>query len=159
MRRIASVWLTVVLLAAGRVAPVVAQEDEDQVRAVVQGLFDAMRTADSAAVRDLFHPDLQAMATSGERAGQPAVGFGEIDGFVRAVGEAEPGALDERIGPPDMRIDDHLATVVTPYAFYYNGNLSHCGVDVFLIARAGEEWRIVGLADTRRKDGCEEWLK
>jgi hypothetical protein len=58
-----------------------------------------------------------------------------------------------------MRIDDNLATVVTPYAFYHNGNLSHCGVNVFQIARVGDEWKIVGLADTRRRQGCEEWLK
>jgi hypothetical protein len=35
----------------------------------------------------------------------------------------------------------------------------HCGVNVFLIARVGEAWQIVGLADTRRQQGCEEWLK
>ena len=159
MRRSAIVLLAAGLSVVGKVAPVSAQSDEDQVRAVVQALFDAMRAADSAAVRGLFHPDLERMATSGERGGEAGVAFGEIDGFVKAVGGAEPGAFDERIGPPDIRIDDHLATVVTPYVFYHNGNLSHCGVDVFLIARVGEVWRIVGLADTRRGDGCEEWLK
>jgi hypothetical protein len=44
-------------------------------------------------------------------------------------------------------------------AFYLNGQLSHCGVNVFQIARVVDEWEIVGLADTRRRDGCEEWLK
>jgi len=159
MKRTAMAMLAVGLLVIGKVGPAAAQSDEDQVRAVVQELFDAMRAADSTAVRGLFHPDLKRMATSGERDGKAGVAFGEIDGFVKAVGEAEPGAFDERIGPPDIRIDDHLATVVSPYAFYYNGNLSHCGVDVFLIARVGDAWRIVGLADTRRRDGCEEWLK
>jgi hypothetical protein len=136
-----------------------AQEEPDEVRAVVGALFDAMRQADSAAVRGLFHPQMQQMASSGESSGVPSVGFGEVGRFVQMVGAAEPGALDERIGPPEIRIDDHLATVFTPYAFYYNGNLSHCGVNVFLLARVGEDWRIVGLADTRRRQGCEEWLK
>ena len=27
------------------------------------------------------------------------------------------------------------------------------------IARSGDEWRIVGLIDTRRRAGCEEWLQ
>jgi len=159
MRRIAIVVLAAGLVFAGRAQPIAAQSEEDSVRAVVQALFDAMREADSSAVRSLFHPELQQMASSGMRAGQPAVAFGDIDAFVKAVGEAEPGSLDERIGPPEIRIDDQLATVTTPYAFHYNGNLSHCGVDVFLIARVGDDWRIVGLADTRRRDGCEEWLK
>ncbi len=135
-----------------------AQEVEEEVRAVVDALFDAMRAADSAAVRELFHPEMEKMASSGARDGVAGVGFGAIEGFVQTVGSAQPGAFDEKIGPAEIRIDDHLATVFTPYAFHYNGNLSHCGVNVFLIARVGEDWKIVGLADTRRREGCEEWL-
>lgn len=159
MRRIAIVTLVVGMLFGGFVRPAVAQTAEDEVRAVVDALFDAMRTSDSATVRELFHPEMDKMASSGVRDGVAGVGFGAISAFVEAVGGAEPGALDEKIGPAEIRIDDNLATVFTPYAFHYNGNLSHCGVNVFLIAKQGEDWRIVGLADTRRRQGCEEWLK
>jgi hypothetical protein len=159
MRRIAIVTAVVGMLFGGFARPVVAQTAEDEVRAVVDALFDAMRASDSAAVRELFHPEMDKMASSGVRDGVAGVGFGAISGFVEAVGGAEPGAFDEKIGPAEIRIDDNLATVFTPYAFHYNGNLSHCGVNVFLIARVGEDWRIVGLADTRRRQGCEEWLK
>jgi Putative lumazine-binding len=159
MKRIAIVTILAGSIFGGIAAPVAAQTTEDEVEAVVDALFDGMRAADSAAVRGLFHPEMVNMASSGERDGIGGVEFGDIDGFVRAVGGAEPGAFDERIGPAEIRIDDNLATVFTPYTFYYNGNLSHCGVDVFLLARVGEDWRIVGLADTRRQQGCEEWLK
>ena len=159
MRRIALLTLVVGLLFGGSTTRARAQDAEDEVRAVVDGLFDAMRAADSAAVRALFHPELGKMASSGTRDGAAGVGFGDIEAFVQAVGGAEPGAFDEQIGPAEIRVDDNLATVFTPYAFHYNGNLSHCGVNVFLIARVGEDWQIVGLADTRRRQGCEEWLK
>ena len=159
MRRIAIVTLVAGMLFGGITTPAAGQSAEDEVRAVVDDLFDAMRAADSAAVRKLFHPEMDKMASSGVRDGMAAVGFGAIDGFAKAVGEAGPGAFDEKIGPAEIRIDDNLATVFTPYAFHYNGNLSHCGVNVFLIARVGETWQIVGLADTRRSQGCEEWLK
>ena len=159
MRRIAIVTAVVGMLFGGFARPVVAQTAEDEVRAVVDALFDAMRASDSAAVRELFHPEMDKMASSGVRDGVAGVGFVAISGFVEAVGGAEPGAFDEKIGPAEIRIDDNLATVFTPYAFHYNGNLSHCGVNVFLIARVGEDWRIVGLADTRRRQASEEWLK
>ena len=159
MRRIAIVTLVAGMFLGGFATPTMAQSAEEEVQAVVDALFDAMRAADSAAVRELFHPEMGKMASSGDRDGVAGVGFGAISGFVEAVGGAEPGAFDEKIGPAEIRIDDNLATVFTPYAFHYNGNLSHCGVNVFLIARVGENWRIVGLADTRRKQGCEEWLK
>ena len=159
MRRIAIVTLVAGMFLGGFATPTMAQSAEEEVQAVVDALFDAMRAADSAAVRELFHPEMGKMASSGDRDGVAGVGFGAISGFVEAVGGAEPGAFDEKIGPAEIRIDDNLATVFTPYAFHYNGNLSHCGVNVFLIARVCEDWRIVGLADTRRKQGCEEWLK
>ncbi len=154
----ALVAATLALPAGGR-AQEIGDGERDRVMAVVDGLFDAMRAADSATVRALFHPELQRMASSGVREGTPAIMFGDLEGFARAVGGAAPGDLDERIGPAEVRIDDYLATVFTPYAFHYKGQLSHCGVNVFLIARTGADWKIVGLADTRRRDGCEEWLK
>jgi len=159
MTRWAIVALTLAATFGGPVKAAGAQEAEEEVRAVVDALFDGMRAADSAAVRKVFHPEMATMASSGSRDGIAGVGFGSIDGFVEAVGGAEPGAFDEKIGPAEIRIEDNLATVFTPYAFHYNGNLSHCGVNVFLIARVGDDWRIVGLADTRRRQGCEEWLK
>ena len=159
MRRIAVVTLVAGLLCGGVSTPATAQNAEDEVQAVVDALFDAMRAADSAAVRLLFHPEMETMASSGARDGVAGVRFGAIEGFIEQVGAAEPGAFDEKIGPAEIRIDDNLATVFTPYAFHYNGNLSHCGVNVFLIARVGDDWRIVGLADTRRRQECEEWLK
>lgn len=159
MKRIAMAGLLAGLLAGGWASPASGQEAKQEVLALVNGLFDAMREADSATVRSAFHPELAKMASSGSRAGTPGVGFGDLESFVEAVGSVEPGAFDERIGEADIRIDDNLATVFTPYTFHHNGNLSHCGVNVFLVARDGETWKIVGLADTRRREGCEEWLK
>lgn len=136
-----------------------AQDAEGEVAGVVDALFEAMREADSAKVRSLFHPELERIGSSGFRDSTPVVRFGTIESFIESVGSHQPGELDERIGEPSIRIDDALATVFTPYQLYYKGHLSHCGVNVFQIARSGDEWRIVGLIDTRRRAGCEEWLQ
>lgn len=159
MKQILMGWAVAGLWLGAAANPAPAQEAESDVMAVVEGLFDAMRAADSAAVRAFFHPELERIGSSATRGGVAGVAYGRVDDFVHAVGGAEPGAFDERIGPSDVRIEDNLATVFTPYAFYFNGDLSHCGVNVFLIARQGEGWTIVGLVDTRRREGCEEWLK
>ncbi len=132
---------------------------EAQVMDVVNELFVAMRAADSATVRTLFHPELEKMASSFlQRDGTPVARFGDLEGFANSVGSAAPGDFDERLGPAEIHVHDNLATVFTPYAFYLKEQLSHCGVNVFLIARTGDDWKIVGLADTRRRQNCEEWL-
>jgi ketosteroid isomerase-like protein len=135
-------------------------EPKTQIMQVIESLFDAMREADSATVRSLVHSDLTTMASSfRQRDGTPAVRFGDLEGFAASIGGAQPGDFDERLGEPEIVLHDNLATVFTPYAFHLKGQLSHCGVNVFLIARTGDEWKIVGLADTRRMDNCEEWLQ
>ena len=160
MGRLMMIGALLLLVAPQARAQEPSPDVEAQVMSVVNGLFDAMRAADSAAVRAAFHPDLERMASSGQQSdGVPMVMFGNLSGFAEAVGGASPGDLDERIGAADIRIDDNLATVFTPYAFYLKGQLSHCGVNVFLVARTGDDWRIIGLADTRRRQGCKEWLK
>lgn len=136
-----------------------ATEEETQTVAVVRGLFDAMRSADSARVRAAFHPEFEWMVSSGERDGSSEVRFASVERFAGLVGRSAPGSLDERIGAPAVHIYGSLATVVTPYSLYLNGQLSHCGVNVFQLARTDDGWRIVGLADTRRREGCEEWLE
>lgn len=141
------------LLAAER--PARAQTgDEEAVLSVVQRLFDGMRSADSAVVRSTFHPDAVLIGTE-DREGEPSTSIRSIDGFVRAVGGAS-GEWDERFWGWEVRVDENLASVWTEYAFYLDGEFSHCGVDAFLLARDGGDWKIVSLADTRRQEGCEE---
>lgn len=144
--------------ASPSVTPDPAMAEEAAVE-VIHGLFDAMRDSDTTAMRALFADDVAGFPSSYvNQQNTPVVRFGGLDGFLTSVAAAEPGSLDERITVRDVIVDDNLVTVITPYAFYFQGNFSHCGVDVFLIARQGEDWKIAGLADTRRRGGCEGWL-
>jgi len=165
-KRAAAAALAALLLApaglAAQTAPATPDPAEAEVAAVavITGLFDAMRASDAEAMRALFADDVSGFPTSFvNREGTPAIAFGGLDGFLESVAGAEPGSLDEQFVVRDVIVDDNLVTVVTPYTFTYQGNFSHCGVDVFLIARQGEAWKIAGLADTRRPGGCEDWLE
>ena len=141
------------LLFAGLPAALPAQQGEAEVIAVVQRLFDAMRAKDTVALRAVFHPDARLAGTGRDQQGNPVVRVNPIDGFIASIGRAT-AELDEQFWDPEVRLDDDLATVWTPYVFYVNGELSHCGVDAFQLARGGDGWTIVQIADTRRREGC-----
>lgn len=126
--------------------------------AVITELFDAMRESDAETMRGLFAEGVGGFPSSFVGPQGPTANFGGLDGFLETVAASEPGSLDEQFTVREVIVDDNLVTVVTPYTFTYQGNFSHCGVDVFLIARQGTDWKIVGLADTRRRAGCEGWL-
>jgi len=160
-------WIvTMCALVAVVVTPAVARgqapDDEDaeaQAIAVIEQLFDAIRAADSATVRSLWADGVTQFGSSytSPSAG-PTVSYTSREDFIAAIGGAEVGAWDEQIIIRDVMVDDNMVTVVTPYEFYFDGNFSHCGVDVFVIARTGDGWKIVSLVDTRRRAGCEGWL-
>ncbi|HEX9164582.1 MAG TPA: VOC family protein, partial [Gemmatimonadales bacterium] len=63
--------------------------------------------------------------------------------------------LEERIYNPEVRLDDHLATVWVEYDFLVNGAVSHCGVDSYQLVRTADGWRILQIVDTQRRTGCE----
>lgn len=155
---IAALALAVPVVGVGLApAPATAQTpDEREVLDVVERLFDGMRTADSAVVRSVFHPEARLIRT-GVRNGQPAVSISGIDGFVRAVGSATE-AWDERLIDPLVRIDGNLAAVWTEYTFHRGTEFSHCGVDAIHLVRTAEGWKIISLADTMRREGCESLL-
>lgn len=137
------------------VAPLGAQTTgSDDPAAVVRQLFDAMRAHDTATVRNVFHPDARLMSVGLDREGNQSIRTTPIDGFVSAVGGAT-AFLDERISGVEVRQDDGLATVWASYAFYADSTFSHCGVDAFQLARTADGWKIIHVADTRRREPCE----
>ena len=141
-------WLT--LTAPG----LQAQAGESEVLTVVRKLFDGMRAGDSAMVRSVFDPEARLVSTD-QRDGQPTVRVTAADAFVAAVGRPHDAVWDERIWDTEVRMDGNLASVWTKYAFYRGDQFSHCGVDAFHLVRRADGWKIVDLADTRRREGCE----
>jgi hypothetical protein len=142
----------------GRAATGTATAAQDSARrdvlAVVQQLFDGMRARDTAKMRSLFDTGATLVA-AGARGGGPGVQRMSVSQFVAAIAGAPAGRLiDERIYAPEVRIDANLATVWTEYDLYVGDQFSHCGVDAFQLARTAAGWKIVALADTRRREGC-----
>jgi hypothetical protein len=133
-----------------------AQEDEEAaVMAVVDGLFDAMRAGDSAAMRGVLHPSATG-ATAFIRDGVPTLTREEsLEGFVQAVGTPHDEVWDERIWDAEVSIDGPLAMAWMQYAFFAGDTFSHCGVNAFQLFKGEGGWKIFHVADTRRREGCE----
>ena len=131
---------------------------EREVLAVAQRLFDAMRARDTAAARAVFEPGarLQSVAT---RQGVLTVSEDSVGMFLRAIGTPNPQIFDERIANERVLIDGPYALAWMDYTFYLGDQKSHCGVDAFQMVRRPTGWRIFGLTDTRRREGCPDLPK
>ena len=150
LRRLIPVVLTAAMSWS---SPLAAQASaESEVLAVVNGVFDAMRKVDSAMVRPLFHPKARLFAMDLRT---DTARFDALEDFIRAVGRARTEVFDERLSNVKVNIDGPLASVWADYTFHIGTRLSHCGVDHFLLIKEAGRWRIIELADTRRREGCQ----
>ena len=131
-----------------------AQNTEDSVKAVVNNMFAAMKNADSIGLKNVFSEWAVLQTISRTKEGATAVRTENINDFASFVGKSTKGDADERISFGAIHIDGALASVWTPYQFYYKGNFSHCGVNSFQLVRVNGLWKVQYIIDTRRKTEC-----
>lgn len=133
-----------------------AQSTEDSVKAVINQLFLSMRNADSTGVVNCFSEKNILQTIVRDKDGNISARSELLSNFGRSIAGLQKNAADERIEFQTIKIDGPLASVWTPYKFYFNGSFSHCGVNSFQLLREKNGWKIHYLIDTRRKEPCEK---
>lgn len=132
------------------------QTERDAIKQTVNTMFDAMRKSDSTMLRSTFAKGIVFQTVANKKDGSVILETDNPDEFIKAVGTPHNGVWDERISITDIKIDGDLASVWAPYKFYLDDKFSHCGVDVFQLMKTNSGWKIIYVADTRRKDNCPE---
>jgi hypothetical protein len=125
---------------------------------VVTRLFDGMRTRDTAMMRTLFHEPTPMRSAYVSRGANTITADGPEDWFTGIVSAPDTLLLDERLGPPEIRVDGNLASMWVYYEFYAGDNFSHCGVDSIQFGRTDEGWKIILLSDSKRRTECAKSL-
>ncbi|MEM7548352.1 MAG: nuclear transport factor 2 family protein [Bacteroidota bacterium] len=132
-----------------------AKAQEEAVKLSINQMFDGMRASNVEMVREVFVEE-PSMFSISLLADSTQISKGSLEKFLEALGKAERGSWDERISFNNIDIDGQLASVWTNYAFYYNGEYHHCGVNSFHLVEKKGKWKIFQLADTRRTEDCPE---
>ena len=114
-----------------------------------------MKNADAVLLKSVFADSAILQTIAKNKAGETIIRNEQVAEFIDFVSKQPKAAADEQISFGSIKIDGDLASVWTPYKFYYNGNFSHCGVNSFQLVKLKNEWKIQFLIDTRRKKGCE----
>lgn len=129
-----------------------AQEtpDKQAIKQVVNNMFTAMQTGDTALFRRCFAPTV-IFQTIVNQPNQTQVKTQDFEAFLKSLTKYPKGALDERISFKEVQSDGILASVWTPYQFYYQGKFAHEGVNSFQLVKLGDDWKIQYLIDTRKK--------
>ncbi|MDR6403869.1 MULTISPECIES: nuclear transport factor 2 family protein [Chryseobacterium] len=127
------------------------QQQNQEIEKPIRNLFIAMKNADPELLKTTFSETavLQTITKDG-------VKNENINDFITSISKYSKGDLDERIVIEAIHTDGNLASVFTPYSFYFKGKFSHCGANSFQLVKQNGEWKIQYLIDTRRKENCKE---
>ncbi len=129
--------------------------EEKAVRQVIDNMFDAMRAGDGDKVASLFVEGVVAKRAGTDREGKPRLGNTPISDFAAAVNQPHDQVWDEQIWNVDIKIDGRLASAWMDFVFYRGDSFSHCGVNSFQLFKGEDGWKIISLADTSKRTGCE----
>lgn len=134
--------------------PLSAQKEEKPekaIKTVINNFFAGMEKGDTTLLRSACtaEPVFQTFMASQE--GKMQVYTEDFDEFVRFVGTPTKEKFKEEIEFEAIHAEKSLASVWTPYKFYRNGKISHCGTNSFQLVKTDEGWKIQYIIDTRRR--------
>lgn len=127
------------------------QQNQD-IEKPIRNLFLGMKNADPELMKSAFAENaiLQSIAKDG------TVKNENVQEFIASVSKFSKDDLDEKIIIDAVHTDGGLASVFTPYSFYFKGKFSHCGANSFQLVKQQNDWKIQYIIDTRRKENCRE---
>lgn len=120
--------------------------ENDEIKESVENLFAGMKNADTVMIKSVFADNaiLQTITKS------DAVKTEKLQDFLSSFSKLSKNDADEKIKFEAIHVDGNLASVFTPYEFYYKGKFSHCGANSFQLVKQNNVWKIQYLIDTRR---------
>ncbi len=118
---------------------------------VIEDFFVAFHKKDTVALRAASHKDVALQTIANTKEGNKLITQKYSELLKSIVAIPKEMKFEEKLLDFNIQIDGLLAHVWTPYEFYINEELSHKGVNSFILVKENEKWLIVHVIDTRRK--------
>ena len=133
-------------------APVLADQDEEEVLAIADLALERITVEDFVGLTDLMI-DTAVLYTGTVQADEYAVTTRSYTEQREAI---VSGDFVERGYDPTVMVSGPIAMVWYPYDFYLDGEWSHCGIDIINLARTNDGWRIVTMLwNYQQPPACE----
>ena len=127
-----------------------------QIKKIIETFFEGLHKGDSTILKSTLHKDIKIQTTSTNKEGKKILKTESREKLLNSVANKNPEHIYlEKLLSYDIKIDGNLASVWTPYEFYFNGNFSHCGANSFQLFNNNGKWEIIYLVDMRRRGSCK----
>lgn len=129
--------------------------DEESVKKVVEGFFEAFHKQDSVAMKSYVADNVVLQTTGRNKEGKTMFRSTPIEKLYESiVSIPDSVSFQEKLTSWSIQVDRTMANAWVGYEFWLNDNFSHCGINSFQMVNFDGEWKIIYLIDTRGKAGC-----
>ena len=123
---------------------------------MVIAFFNAFHQQDTLAMKELVYDSIKMQSIGRSKSGSVKLSTSSFDSFLQSIaGIPDTVNFEERILDYKVRADALMANLWTPYEFYINDEMSHCGVNNFQMIWDDNTWKIFYIVDTRHQEGCK----
>lgn len=145
-----------VLLVTVNVVTAQQKEEEKAIKNVIETFFEGLHKGDSTIMKKTLHKEIKIQTTATNQKGERLLKTEERQQLLINIAKKKPTDVYlEKLLSYDIKVDGNLASVWTPYEFYFNGNFSHCGANSFQLFNNNGTWEIIYLVDMRRRGNCD----
>ena len=131
-------------------------KDEIAIKSVIDTFFEGLHKGDSTLMKSTLHKEIKIQTTSIDKNGTKILKTDSVEKLLTGVANKNPEHIYlEKLISIDVKIDGNLASVWTPYEFYFNDKFSHCGANSFQLFNNNGTWQIIYLVDMRRRENCD----
>ena len=134
-----------------------AQDKQElAVEETIRTFFDGFHKQDSLLIKSVTSAGIRMQTIGKNMAGGDSLRTESFGRFLTSIVQIPDSVqFEERITSFHIQVDGPMAHAWTPYEFYVNGSLSHCGVNSFQLFRDRDGWQIIYIIDTRRRGDCQ----
>tara|TARA_R110002020_G_scaffold107233_6_gene249206 strand:+ start:275 stop:730 length:456 start_codon:yes stop_codon:yes gene_type:complete len=132
-----------------------AQTSEDA-KKTIEEFFIAFHKQDTTALKALAYTDINMHSISTDKEGNTVLHNMPYWDFLKSIASIpESTKFEERLTGYEVQSDGKMANVWTPYLFFLNDKMSHCGVNNFQLISIEGTWKIFYIVDTRSTENCK----
>jgi len=133
-----------------------AQDNEKKsIMKTIDTFFNGFHNQDSMVIKSAVSPDIIMQTIGKDKEGSSVVKTSDFNIFLKSiVSIPDTTKFQEKLLSYEIVVDGDMAHAWTPYEFWINDAMSHCGVNSFQLHKQEGVWRIIYIIDTRRREGC-----
>lgn len=130
--------------------------EEKAIQSVIETFFKGLHNGDSAVIGSTLHKNIKIQTTFTNKKGVKVLKTESKAQLLQNIAKKKKEDIYlEKLLSYTIKIDGNLASVWTPYEFYFNGKFSHCGANSFQLFNNNGVWEIIYLVDMRRRAKCK----